>query len=317
VLYGIEDVCDRVWRGPEWLRPAIGGILLGLLLLAVPQMYGVGYPVLGDGVTGRYAVGTLLFLLVAKIVATSLTIGIGGSGGVFAPSLFAGAMLGAAFGQTAAALAPGASGAAGAFALVGMAAVFAGAARAPITAVLVVFELTGEYSLILPLMLAVSLATGVSSLLSRTTVYTAKLVRRGVDLDAAPPSWAGAHSVRDVMGAVPPALHPGTSLPTAADALGGATGGELPVTDSDGRLLGVLTAEALAERMDDHGGASDPTRWVEIRPTVAPDATVADGLDLMERHSVHALPVLDGDRLVGWFTAAGVLDRIRGASAGG
>jgi CIC family chloride channel protein len=174
-------------------------VLLGLLLLAVPQMYGVGYPVLGGGVTGRYAISTLLFLLVAKMVATSLTIGIGGSGGVFAPSLFIGAMLGGAFGQSVAALVPGVSGAAGSYALVGMAAVFAGAARAPITAVLIVFELTGEYSLILPLMFAVSLATGVGHLLSRDNVYTAKLLRRGVDLDAPAESWAHARTVGSVL----------------------------------------------------------------------------------------------------------------------
>ena len=90
-----------------------------------------------------------------KIVATSLTIGIGGSGGVFAPSLFIGAMLGAAFGEVAGFLAPALHGQVGAFALVGMGAVFAGAARAPITAVIIMFELTGEYSIILPLMLAI------------------------------------------------------------------------------------------------------------------------------------------------------------------
>nr|WP_246325052.1 chloride channel protein [Petropleomorpha daqingensis] len=311
VLYGIEDVCDRVWRGPEWLRPAVGGILLGLLLLGVPQMYGVGYPVLGNGVVGRYAVGTLLLLLAAKMVATSLTIGIGGSGGVFAPSLFIGAMLGAAFGQTAAAVAPGAAGAAGAFALVGMAAVFAGAARAPITAVLIVFELTGEYSLILPLMLAVALATGISALLSRTTIYTAKLVRRGVDLDAPPPSWAASHPVRAVMQPAAEVLTPGISLSAAADALRAAPGGELPLTDADGRLLGVLTAEALAERIAEADAAADPAAWAEVRPTVTPDDTVADALDVLERHSAHALPVVADDRLVGWFTPSAVLDRIR------
>ena len=310
VLYGIEDVCDRLWRGPEWLRPAVGGVLLGLLLFAVPQMYGVGYPVLGNGVAGQYAIGTLLFLLAAKMVATSLTIGIGGSGGVFAPSLFAGAMLGAAFGQTAAVVVP-AAGAAGAFSLVGMAAVFAGAARAPITAVLIVFELTGEYSLILPLMLAVALATGVSSVLSRTTIYTAKLVRRGVDLDAPPPSWAARHSVRIVMGPVPQLVTPGTSLSAAADALQGAPGGELPVADADGRLLGVLAAEALAERMGEEPDETDPAQWADVRPTVSADASVADALELLEQHSVHALPVVEEEQLVGWFTAAAVLTRIR------
>ena len=119
-------------------------------------MYGVGYPVLGRRGRRRYAIAFLLALLVGKIVACSLTIGIGGSGGVFAPSLFCGAMLGAAFGDVVHAVVPGSTAArSGAYALVGMGAVFAGAARAPITAVVILFELTGEYSIILPLMLAI------------------------------------------------------------------------------------------------------------------------------------------------------------------
>ena len=97
ILYWIEDACDWAWRWPEWARPVAGGLLLGALSLLLPEMYGVGYPVLGNAVAGTYAVGFLVLLLVGKIVATSLTIGIGGSGGVFAPSLFMGAMLGSAF----------------------------------------------------------------------------------------------------------------------------------------------------------------------------------------------------------------------------
>ena len=136
------------------------------------------------------------------MLATSLTIGIGGSGGVFAPSLFIGAMLGAAYGVGAHDLLPGTAGAVGAYALVGMGAVFAGASRAPITAVVILFELTGEYSIILPLMLAIVLATATSRLLSRDTIYTLKLRRRGIDLEgpahgahgsapsASTPSWS-------------------------------------------------------------------------------------------------------------------------------
>jgi CIC family chloride channel protein len=101
VLYGAEDIADRLWRGPEWLRPAVGGVLLGLLLLALPQMYGVGYPVLESAIRGHDVLWFLVTLLAGKMVATSLTIAVGGSGGVFAPSLFMGAMLGAAFGETA------------------------------------------------------------------------------------------------------------------------------------------------------------------------------------------------------------------------
>ncbi|MGN6125346.1 MAG: chloride channel protein, partial [Humibacter sp.] len=170
ILYLIEDVCDWAWRGPEWLRPAVGGLLLGLLLFAMPQLYGVGYPVLEASVAGKYTIGFLLLLVVAKMAATSLTIGIGGSGGVFAPSLVIGAAFGAAAGEAIGLVIPGLSGQAGTFALVGMAAVFAGATRAPITAGIILFELTGEYSIILPLLLAVIVATGISRLLSRDTI---------------------------------------------------------------------------------------------------------------------------------------------------
>ena len=178
VLYGSEDLADRIWRGPEWARPAAGGVLLGLLLLAVPQMYGVGYPVLSRAVEGHYVVAVAVALLAAKVVATSLTLAIGGSGGVFAPSLFIGAMLGAAFGQAVGLVLPGLATAPGVYALAGMGAVFAGSARAPITAVVIIVELTGEYTIVLPLMVAVVVATAVSRRLSRDTIYTRKLRRR-------------------------------------------------------------------------------------------------------------------------------------------
>jgi chloride channel protein, CIC family len=102
VLYKTEDLCDRVWKNrPEWARPAAGGIALGLLLLAIPQLYGVGYPVMYRAVGGGYDLWFLIVLAAGKIVAGSLTIGIGGSGGVFAPSLFTGATSGMAFGEIA------------------------------------------------------------------------------------------------------------------------------------------------------------------------------------------------------------------------
>ena len=160
VLYLVEDACDWLWRGPEWARPAVGGIALGALLIALPQMYGVGYPVLENAVDGHYVIGMLLVLMVGKMFATSLTIGIGGSGGVFAPTLFIGAMAGSAFGLVAHGLFPSVVGTAGAYGLIGMGAALGGATRAPITAVIILFELTGEYSIILPLMAAVVMACG-------------------------------------------------------------------------------------------------------------------------------------------------------------
>ena len=184
ILYATEDVCDRVWKNrPEWARPAVGGIALGLLLLAIPQMYGVGYPVMYKAVGGSYALWFLIVLAVGKIIACSLTIGIGGSGGVFAPSLFIGATSGMAFGEIAGHLLGPAAGQPALYAVVGMGAVFASAARAPLTSVASVVEMTGDFTLTLPVMLAVAIATATSRALSYGTIYTTKLLRRGTDID--------------------------------------------------------------------------------------------------------------------------------------
>ena len=168
---------------PEWARPAAGGIALGLLLLTLPQLYGVGYPVLYQAVGGSYALWFLIVLAAGKIIACSLTIGIGGSGGVFAPSLFIGATSGMAFGEIAGHLIGPAAGQPALYAVVAMGAVFASAARAPLTAVASVVEMTGDYTLTLPVMLAVAIATATSRALSYGTIYTTKLLRRGTDID--------------------------------------------------------------------------------------------------------------------------------------
>ena len=187
ILYATEDLCDRVWKNrPEWARPAVGGIALGLLLLAIPQMYGVGYPVMYKAVGGSYALWFLIVLAAGKIIACSLTIGIGGSGGVFAPSLFIGATSGMAFGEIANHLLGPAAGQPALYAVVAMGAVFASAARAPLTSVASVVEMTGDFTLTLPVLLAVAIATATSRALSYGTIYTTKLLRRGIDIDRTP-----------------------------------------------------------------------------------------------------------------------------------
>ncbi|WP_349258256.1 chloride channel protein [Stackebrandtia sp.] len=318
VLYLIEDACDWGWRltrGPEWLRPAVGGLLLGGLLLVLPQMYGVGYPVLENATVGGYATGFLLVLLVGKVLATSLTIGIGGSGGVFAPSLFIGAMLGAAYGAGLHHLMPTGAGPAGAYALVAMGAVFAGAARAPITAVVILFELTGEYSIILPLMLAIVTATVTSRLLSRDTVYTLKLSRRGIDLTApAPGARLGTQRVTEVMEALPRPLPADTPLEIAARLLAGSVHGVLPVVDAGGCYLGTLTArdaaEALAETPDtDRPAGLTAADLAEAPIPVTGDMTLAAALHGLMAATGSGLPVLNTERtdLIGWITHHGVL----------
>jgi chloride channel protein, CIC family len=247
VLYTGEDISDRLWgHRPDWLRPAVGGILLGLLLLAVPQMYGVGYPVLQNAVAGHYLILALLGLLAAKVLATSLTMWIGGSGGVFAPSLFMGAMLGSAYGAIFHHLAPHLAPAAGAYGLVGMGAVFASASRAPITAAIIIFELTGDYHVILPLMFAIVVATALSNAITRDTIYTLKLRRRGIDLDASHTANPMTHiTVGEAMDNPPLPLRPQQRLGEMVARFGSERTNALPVTDPDGRLLGIVAAGDL------------------------------------------------------------------------
>ncbi len=324
VLYAIEDVCDRVWHGPEWLRPAVGGILLGLLLLALPQMYGVGYPVLGNGVAGKYAIGFLLVLLVGKMVATSLTIGIGGSGGVFAPSLFIGAMLGAAFGEAVNGIFPDLTGPVGAYGLIGMGAVFAGAARAPITAVVIMFELTGEYSIILPLMAAIVLATGISHHVSPDTIYTLKLRRRGIDLSAPDPRHANAHRipVSQVMTSVPKPLHDSDRLLDAARRLAHSPHGVLPVLDRKDAYHGTVRARAVAEALaEGREGSETVSQLVELPQTVRVTDTLDVAVEAFDGGTGSALPVLDaeGREVVGWLShlaALGALTTPTGSGNG-
>jgi chloride channel protein, CIC family len=307
VLYTGEDIADRLWRGrPEWLRPAVGGALLGLLLLAVPEMYGVGYPVLQSAVAGHYIMLALIGLLAAKILAASLTMWIGGSGGVFAPSLFMGAMLGSTYGAAVHHIAPQLAPAAGAYGLVGMGAVFAAAARAPITAVIIIFELTGDYHVILPLMVAIVLATALANSLTRDTIYTLKLRRRGIDIDQPEqPSRMAQIPVTEAMGASPEPLSAQAPLQEIIDRLAAERSDTLPVVDPNGTLLGVVAASDAERALgEDRNGLSAGT-LARAAPELRADETLEDAVLALTASEEQGLPVLaaDGKRVVvGWLT---------------
>lgn len=317
VLYVIEDACDWVWRGPEWLRPAVGGLLLGGLLLVLPQMYGVGYPVLARAIDGRYVLWMLIILMVGKMAATSLTIGIGGSGGVFAPSLFIGAMGGTAFGIVVHHLFPAATAAPGMYGLIGMGAAFAGATRAAITAVIILFELTGEYTIILPLMLAIVAATGISHVLSTETIYTLKLTRRGVNLDAAhqrPDRRLDRLPIATVMELMPEPIDADTPVAEAGRALWLSANGVLPVIGRDQRYHGCVTARAVAEAMT--GAGSEHATVADIAvipPRITQTSTLAEGLSALSGAEGTGIPVLDpgGHTVVGWLTHRAVLTALQ------
>ncbi len=155
----------------------------GLLLLALPQMYGVGYPVMDRVFAGHYLLWFVVILLVGKILAASLTLWIGGSGGVFAPSLFIGAAAGTAFGIIVHHLFGPAVGPPALYGVVAMGGVFAAAAQAPLTSIASVAEMTGNFTLTLPIMLACGIAAQLAKRISYGSIYTTKLLRRGIDIE--------------------------------------------------------------------------------------------------------------------------------------
>lgn len=181
ILYKTEDLFKRL-RFPDVLKPAFGGLLVGGIGSAFPHIFGVGYDTISLALTGKLLGYLMLFLIALKVIATSITIGSGGSGGVFAPSLFLGACLGGAVGMVVHTLFPTLTASPGAYALVGMGAVASGAMHAPITSILIIFELTNDYRIILPLMIACIISVLITTRLKKDSIYTLKLSRRGINL---------------------------------------------------------------------------------------------------------------------------------------
>jgi len=179
LLYWSEDFFDA-WTFPDWAKPAVGGLIVGLILRFFPQVYGAGFPAIESALWVRFPWELLVMLFVAEIVGNCATLGSGGSGGVFAPALYMGAMAGGAFGALAHFLYPEWTAGSGAYALVGMAAFFAAAAKAPMTAILILFEMTNDYRIMLPLMAATAASMAVSNRLMSKSIYTLKLQNRGI-----------------------------------------------------------------------------------------------------------------------------------------
>ena len=172
------------WHIPNWLKPASVGLAVGVTGIYLPQVFGVGYDTIGSILGGNQtSIQLLVGLLIAKMAMTALCIGGGFPGGVFAPSLFLGAALGGAYGLVMQRLFPSLTITPPAFAMIGMAAVLAGAVHAPLTAILLLFEMTNDYRIILPLMFAVIVSLLVSQRIREHSVYTLGLARRGLRLE--------------------------------------------------------------------------------------------------------------------------------------
>ncbi len=312
-LYWSEDLFDK-WKGvPEWVKPAVGGVLLGILALAypqvtsiwwyrVPQVFNVGYDVIEGALGNHLALTAVLTLLVLKLIATSLTLGSGGSGGIFAPSLFLGAMLGGAFALIINLIFPGIAAPPGAYALVGMGAVFAASARAPITAILILFELTGDYRIILPLMLTVVIATLVGQwMLGGESIYTLKLSRRGIRLQRGRDvDVLQGVTVEEVMRPDTDTVALDLSISELLDVFSRTHHHGLPVLDRGGELWGIVTVTdidgAVIQGMPRSTTAAEIGSPRQQLLVAFPDETIDEALNRMSPRGLGTLPVVSRDK---------------------
>ncbi|MBM9603423.1 chloride channel protein [Desulfopila inferna] len=331
------DFSERVfdgWDFPQVFKPAVGAFGLGLIglsymfipgiavpesvsqsdnpvLQALPHMYGSGFEFIGTALQGGGGLWILLLLVFLKPLATSFTLGSGNSGGVFAPSLFIGAMFGGAMGQLFALWFPGISGPPGAYALVGMAAVFSATARAPLTAMLIVFEMSNDYLIILPLMVAGVTACYFAQWLHPESIYTLKLSKRGIrfsegrDMDI----MQGV-SVSEVMKVKPVTIHMDKPLPELMALFQSSNILGFPVMKDYYKLHGIVTLQDIHKLQSQEGfsprGMTVKDVSIENPITVFPDEPIWVAIQKMAPRDLARLPVIDRD---GSGTLLGVISR--------
>ena len=309
LLYKLQDFYHSI-RMADWIKPATAGLFLGIAALFIPQVLGTGYSSIEEIlIKSDFTFGLLAVLVIGKLLLTPLSLGSGFKGGVFAPSLFVGAALGGAFGIAAAYFFPGLGIDPRAFALVGMAAVLAGAVRAPLTAVILLFELTNDYRIIQPLMFSVAVSLLISQRIQRDSVYGIGLARHGIRVDRGRDvDVLDRISVGEVMRQDTTAIRESDSLEDAANLLEKKRHHGLPVVDERGKLVGVLSLQDI-DRVE-----NKQTKVAEVYTrdilTAFPDETLSAALRLMSEHDIGRLPVVpheDKRKLLGVLRRADVI----------
>ena len=303
-LYASEDLWDS-FNLPEYIKPALGMALLGVLGILTykasgyPRIFGIGYGSITEALSNNIAFQVTFILFFLKMLATILTLGSGGSGGVFAPSLFMGAMLGVTFGQIVNLIFPSITAPAGAYALVGMAAFFSGAAHAPVTAILIMFEMTGDYNIILPLMLATVVSTLFSRLMNKESIYTLKLSRRGVHLDQGRDiDVMQGVKVGEIMTTDVHVVSPEMPLSSLAEVFLETHHHGFPVVGAEGNLVGVVTIQDFDKSLDEARIESHTVGDIATCDDLLvayPDEPVWEALRRLSVRDVGRLPVLERD----------------------
>ena len=293
-LLKLRDRFLRLPRKTMWFQPAVGGVVVGLMGWFVPQTLGVGYSYVGQVLNGRMALKLMVLLLVLKLIGVVVSYASGNAGGIFGPALFLGAMLGGAVGSVAHNLFPGYVATAGAYALVGMGTTFAGIVRAPMTSVVMIFETTRDYSVIVPLMISNLVSFFVSSRFQRQPIYEVLAYQDGIHLPSAESRVSSGQ--RRVFQAMRPATEILTANMTVQEALVRARASArqaLPVSNERG-IAGIIKLAALEKAVvdgDSHKKLIDLIEGEEF-PHLHADQSLTVALERMGAEGLDALPVV-------------------------
>lgn len=289
---------------PIWFKPAVGGLLCGAIAIFYPQIMASGYDVMNEAMNSHLAITLMLALVIAKIIGTSFILGSGGAGGDLAPSLFIGCMLGGVYGCVVNYIFPGSTAATGAYALIGMATVFAAAARAPLTAVFMIFETTANYYMLMPILAASVVAALFASVLDKESLYTLKLSRSVLDMQQGSRALISPLeeiNVAEVMSSDFTSVSPETSVHEAIAKLKETGYALLAVIDKKGNFCGQIDRrDIIYWRMRRSGNNTKSTSVKEIMRTdvefLTPDDSLAAAVHLMCRCRCGCLPVLESSR---------------------
>ena len=287
-------------RLPWWCRPAIAGLIVGLIAIQLPQVLGIGYEATQLALAGQYGLLLLVSILAGKIICATACQGLGFGGGVFSPSLLIGAALGAVFGRLVGWL-PWETSEASAYAIVGMGAVAAAVLGAPISTVLMVFELTGSYPMAVGSMVAVVFAVGLSRTLTGHSFFTRQLQMMGHDIrDGKDISLLRNTQVSEVLDEEPDTVAPDLPAPATLDAVISSRWGRVFVIDAEQRLQGFITLETSRSAFDDAGKTAADLAVPALSVTSACDLTTAMKR-FVEKGEAHVPVIKDesSQRLIG------------------
>jgi len=312
LLLGMRARFLRFPQKTVWFQPVVGGLLVGLVGWFVPQVLGVGYGYVGDALNGNMAFKMMLLLVVLKLLTVTTSYASGNAGGIFGPALFIGAMLGGTVGTVAHHLFPAYTATPGAYALVGMGAAFAGIVRAPMTSVLMIFEMTQDYAVIVPLMIANLVSLFIASRLQHEPIYEALAVQDGIHLPSAKTRQrSGQRQVVRIMRTAGQLLPAETTVREALDRVRSSEFQTWLVTDRRG-VVGVINLSWLEREMAE-GADKKLGELVDALafPHVHPDQGLDLALERMGTNQIEILPVVnraDMHKLEGIVTLRDVLD---------